>query len=265
MSVIKQAQAEDFDLIMPFLLKNPGTHAWAIQDLRVWPEQTKLFFKVPDRSTSDLDYLLMTGHPGAQRLRTMILGGSIAGARDLLAFAPKGPWVIKETPETLLAPIREVAPQAQVYFEHRMETTRSTFRPRHSAGRARRLTVADATVLAAFQGAPPQAAAEMTMWILGAHLFGIWDGDELAAIASTFVRVSEVCEIVAVATKERFRGRGLASEVTSALVADCLEFAPVVSLTVLRGNLPALAVYGKLGFQTCEDRIWVSNGTNSRP
>lgn len=261
----KLATPADYARILKLLRRDPGSNAWAIQDLIVWPETTRLYFCESENESAPLDYLLLTGHPGAQRVKTVVLSGSAERASSLLSHLPEGNWVAKETNAALLSMLQAAAPGAKVFLERRMETTREKFRPQPGRGKTRRLIASDAQDLAKFQGMPPQTAANLLPWIEGAFLYGTFEGTQLAAIASTFVRLPDVCELVAVSTHQEYRGRGYASEVTSALTADCLEIAPVVSLTVVADNAPAIGLYEKLGFYACEARVWVDNGTNARP
>jgi RimJ/RimL family protein N-acetyltransferase len=247
------------------LARDPGAHAWAIQDLQLWPEDTTLFFREPASPDAGLDYLLLTGHPGARRTRTVVLGGTLDGVRPLLAHLPPAPWLVRETPADLLPALAPLAPGATPRYEWRMEVARDGFRPAHTPGRARRLVDADAAALAAFNDAPAAAAPGLLHWIRGAMLFGVFEEGRLVAIASTFVRVPSVWELIGIRTRPEARGKGLATEVTSALTAAGLDAAPRVTLTVLQSNAPALRVYGKLGYQRREARIWLDNGTGSPP
>lgn len=194
-----------------------------------------------------------------------MIGGTPEGVGPLLAELPPAPWVVRETPATLLPVLQKAFPEAKVFPEFRMEVTRATFKPCHRPGRARRLVDADVAQLADFSGAPPQAAPSFLPWIRGACLMGIFEGEQLVATASTFVQTPEVWELVAIKTRSAWRGKGYASEVTSALTAVALESTASVTLSVLQKNAPALALYRKLGFTQCEERIWFDNGANSSP
>ena len=81
---------------------------------------------------------------------------------------------------------------------------------------------------------------------------GIWEDGALIAIAGTHLYSAElgVCAIGNVYTRSDRRGRGLAGQVTSAVVAHALtERVPTIVLNVAEHNLSAQRVYERLGFE----------------
>lgn len=79
---------------------------------------------------------------------------------------------------------------------------------------------------------------------------GIFEDESLIAMAGvhTINRNTGVVAIGNVVTDEAHRGRGLAREVTSRLVADLLTNHRLIGLNVSSDNEPAIRVYRKLGF-----------------
>jgi len=79
---------------------------------------------------------------------------------------------------------------------------------------------------------------------------GIFDEGSLIAMAGVHTINSNtgVVAIGNVVTNETYRGRGLAREVTSRLVADLLVDHKLIGLNVSAENEPAIRVYRKLGF-----------------
>lgn len=250
---------------LPFVLgklRNDGVkNAWAIQDLTVWPDSSKLFYV-----DNPFSYLLVSGHPASHGQPTLIADGDPDTVGRLLKEANiTEPCVVRETTAHLLPPIRAHYPNAKVYYEQRMDVTKDTFLPKHK-GMARSLNPGDAGALAHFFGAPPQAAGRFTGWLAGAKaFFGVFEGTRLAAIGSSMVSVPEAWNLVSIETHKDFRGKGHATEVTSALVERALRDTETVTVTVMKDNEPALRTYGKIGFQHAEDRVWVDNGTGSKP
>lgn len=259
----KLAHPSDFPTILEQLRKNGVRNAWAIQDLIVWPDRSKLYFV---KDGSKFSYALVTGHPASHDTPTLIADGDPATVLELLKAANiTEPCVIRETSAHLLEPILSVFPEGKVFAEHRMDVTKSTYTPRHT-GKARPLTVNDAEALAAFFGAPPQAAGRFKGWLGGAKAFmGLFDGSRLAAIGSSMVSVPEAWNLVSIETHKDFRGKGYATEVTSALVERALKDTAAVTVTVVKDNVAAIKTYQKVGFQITEDRVWVDNGTGSEP
>jgi ribosomal protein S18 acetylase RimI-like enzyme len=81
--------------------------------------------------------------------------------------------------------------------------------------------------------------------------FGLREGSGLASAAGTHVLSAEesVAAIGNVYTRRDRRGRGLAQQVTAALVAQLLsEGFSTIALNVAQANAAALRVYGRLGF-----------------
>jgi ribosomal protein S18 acetylase RimI-like enzyme len=261
--VIKLAQKEDLPYLLETLREEGVRHSYAIQDLTTWFEASKFYF-TDDNGV--ISYVLLTGHPAAARTTTLVAEGVPADVTAILKDMDiKAPFLLRETPASLLPSIRELFPEAKVYLEQRMEITEKTFIPQHR-GMARPLSAADAQALAQFHGAPPQAAGNFLGWRLGAKaFFGVFENDKLVSIGSSMVASPEAWNIVAIKTLEDYRGRGFATEVVSALVAAALQETETVTLTVVKDNAAAIRTYEKVGFAYAEDRIWVDNGANAAP
>lgn len=261
------ANQESSPELLKILRQKPGENAWAIQDLQQWPERTKLHYVAESMNgTGPFAYLLETGHPGAQRTKTILLRGNVEHAELLMKHvAPKEPWLLRESPAAVLPAVLKVVPTVKVFREMRMEVTRDTYVAQHESMAVRRVVEADAEAFAVFNGAPPHAARGLIEWIRGAFIFGLWQGDALVAMASTFVRMTDVWELIGIKTLPNWRGKGFGAAVTSALTAIGLESAPIVTLTVLIDNEHAIKMYKKIGFYPCEERIWVDHGTGIVP
>ena len=77
------------------------------------------------------------------------------------------------------------------------------------------------------------------------------DGRPVAK-AGTNARGFQVDQIGGVFTEERLRGSGIAARVMSDLLERIFRSKPMVSLFVKRTNLPAIALYRKLGFRSLD-------------
>jgi ribosomal protein S18 acetylase RimI-like enzyme len=89
---------------------------------------------------------------------------------------------------------------------------------------------------------------------------GIRVGGRLVAAAGTHVigPTARLAAVGNVMTHADYRGRGYATAVTGAVTAELLRFCDQVVLNVRADNVPALAVYRRLGYQvytTFEERL----------
>ncbi|HET8567400.1 MAG TPA: GNAT family N-acetyltransferase [Candidatus Limnocylindria bacterium] len=82
--------------------------------------------------------------------------------------------------------------------------------------------------------------------------FGAYAGGTLVAAAGTHVRsrAASVAAVGNVLTRVSYRGRGMATSVTSAVTEAALEDHRDVVLNVRQDNHPAVAVYQRLGYRT---------------
>lgn len=255
------------DLILTRLRENPGPNLRAIEELTKFAGLARIFTAQAE-DPEKFAYLLISGHPSTMgRAPSVIMGGNAGSASALTQHLPQGPYTILETPKEFLKALEGKLPESsEIFLERRMELRKAAFRAAPASPRARRLVETDAEALADFSGAPPQAAPGMRNWIKGAaFLLGIFEGPKLIAMGSTFCSVPEGWSLVSIKTREGYLRKGLASEVTSALCAKAFETVGTVGLTVLSDNAPAIALYQKLGFTLCEERVWIDCGSGSKP
>ncbi len=77
---------------------------------------------------------------------------------------------------------------------------------------------------------------------------GIFDGDELVALAGERLRLPGYTEVATVCTHPAYRGRGYAKAVVLAVAQGITETGSVPFLGVDDGNIPAIRLYEQLGF-----------------
>jgi ribosomal protein S18 acetylase RimI-like enzyme len=77
---------------------------------------------------------------------------------------------------------------------------------------------------------------------------GIFEGDELVALAGERLRLEGFTEVATVCTHPDYRGRGLGKAVASAVVQGIVDAGSVPFLGVDAGNTPAIRLYEQLGF-----------------
>lgn len=247
--------------VLSKLKENPIEHAWTIQDLMRWPDNCEFHFR---ESAKGLSYVLKSGHPATREGCAYILSDEGGELSSLLSHVSEKSFVIRESRASLWPQLQSHFPDAKVYFEQRMDVDRNSFRPFVGAA-VRRLETTDAEALAAFFGAPPQAARGFHGWIQGGILLAAFVDEKIASIGSVMVRTPDAWVLVSIETRPEFRGRGFAKAVTSALTDIALQEAAHVSLTVVKDNLAAIKVYSSLGYVAREDRIWVDNGLGAAP
>ncbi len=81
---------------------------------------------------------------------------------------------------------------------------------------------------------------------------GIERDGRLAAVAGQIAEASGAAHLVSVCTHPDFRGRGLASQVCSRIMADAIEDgAPMLVLEMYSANESGRRVYARLGFTEC--------------
>ena len=81
--------------------------------------------------------------------------------------------------------------------------------------------------------------------------FGIRDGKNLVAVTGVHVYSKEykVAALGNIATHPKYRGKGLATQVTGHLCQELVDEGLMVCLNVKKDNLPAIACYERLGFE----------------
>ena len=85
---------------------------------------------------------------------------------------------------------------------------------------------------------------------------GIFAEGMLVSIACAYLRLPEVWVVGDVFTRPKFRGRGYAKSVTSAVTGDAIVSGAVAMLHVREDNEPALKVYRALGYREFGKKLW---------
>jgi ribosomal protein S18 acetylase RimI-like enzyme len=89
------------------------------------------------------------------------------------------------------------------------------------------------------------------------HL-GLFDGPEPVALAGFHIYQDEYVEIGNIGTSPAYRGKGLATRITSDITRVGMEISENVYLCVFEDNGPAIRVYEKLGFSTVARYVFVN-------
>lgn len=132
----------------------------------------------------------------------------------------------------------------------RMSVTPQTFKA--APGPAVRLFGRDIAAINRLYSAEGGQATYRAQHIDDGLYFGAVEDGRLVSIAGTHVisTAEGVAVVGNVFTHPRYRNRGLAKAVTSAVTEELLRSCPLVVLTVEAGNEPAVRTYRSLGYET---------------
>ena len=125
-----------------------------------------------------------------------------------------------------------------------------------------RLGVGDAVeVMKVMREADPEWWSEVTeesqrKSLESACWFGIKSDGRLVAVGGARL-VDFASNIHAIATDERYRNRGYATSIVSALVQEIFGCSPIALIHVLRDNAPAVCAYSKVGFRPYRDYLLI--------
>lgn len=85
------------ELALVRLREKSGSHLRAIEDLTKFRSKSH-FFSVYEDDPKRFAYLLISGHPSTfGKSPTVILGGHVESAAQLIKYLPKSPYTIVET------------------------------------------------------------------------------------------------------------------------------------------------------------------------
>ena len=87
--------------------------------------------------------------------------------------------------------------------------------------------------------------------------YGVIINNVLASIAARYITLPRIHLIGGVFTRKRYRGKGYAKAVTSALTRDAIASGAIVGLHVEVSNKPAIKVYRSLGYKVIRTRTWI--------
>lgn len=132
----------------------------------------------------------------------------------------------------------------------RMSVTKDSFNV--VPGEARRLRGVDVAAVNRIYSVEGGPAAYRPSHLEEGVYYGIEVDGRIVSVAGTHVvsRAEGVAVVGNVFTHPRYRGGGLATEVTSAVTQEVLDYCDLVVLTVEEQNSPALNIYLKLGYET---------------
>ena len=168
---------------------------------------------------------------------------SSASSRDLASAIPLGSEILAIAPMPLAIcdelELLQVKPVLQMVAT-RLATSRQSIS-------TSKLGVADfSKMLTLVEIARPGPLAPRAMQL--GEFRGIFDGDELVALAGERLRLDGYTEVATVCTHPDYRGRGYAKAVVAAVAQQIAETGSVPFLGVDDSNVPAIRLYEQLGF-----------------
>lgn len=235
----------DREVIRSILLENPAYSAYALAQL------DPALFDANDwyRSTGPSGSALVL-HSRTGLGRALFSLGDVQALDSILALHPGPRFSFGSLYQDHRATVEKYFLMTRPQTMYRMAVTNESFRP--VEGKARRLRGSDVRAVNRIYSADGGPAAYKPEHLEEGVYYGIEIDGRLRSIAGTHVvsRAEGVAVVGNVFTHPRWRGGGLATEVTSAVTQEVLEFCNLVVLTVEELNTPALSIYHKLGYRT---------------
>jgi ribosomal protein S18 acetylase RimI-like enzyme len=193
------------------------------------------------------------------------LGGSAQAAQALISFIPEKAALT--IPPSFRNLVRTAIKHDAIYPNDIMVVERGNEKL-EEPGAAERLTRDDAAEYAAF-GSSFNVGKLSHKWAKDRLerniILGLFQGGSLVSVASIAAWLPKVAVILAVETKQEYRGKGYGSLVVSAAVREALRRSESCSLFVRSDNHPAIGLYRRLGFRKVAEELWIDIGTGIVP
>jgi ribosomal protein S18 acetylase RimI-like enzyme len=193
------------------------------------------------------------------------LGGEANAAKQLISLVPDKAVII--TTSELLDMVRNEIKYDAIYKNDLMLVRRGEERVRN-LDLATKLSPNNALEYSTFGSSfnVPQVPMDWIHECLERDIiFGAFDQEKLASVASLVAWLPQVAVIMGVETKPEFRRKGLGTAVVSAAVKEGLTRSEACSLFVRSDNKKAVPLYESLGFKKMAEEIWVDIGTGLIP
>ncbi len=242
------------DSFLKFLRRDVTSNLFGLLDLKFQRDKTKFWIALEDAEI--LGYML-------EYENHLNLRGDVRCVAELLKKAsliepdlniePSHLPIVK----TFYEPVRRIGPGlSKVATLLTMKVDKKQFRPlikHHPRELSMEELEAIEKLSVAFNeemGLGPITREHIVKMLNRRLFYGIYEGDELVSFASgtSGTIMEKLSHVAPVYTLPKFRGRGYATSICSALVEKLLNQSEAVMIFVLADEIPALKVYEKIGF-----------------
>jgi len=256
-------------LVIPlerYLREDALFNLYLLYDLLFLRSTKATFYVAFQRGEIDGTLLIFTHHP----YPIVWVEGSVDSARELIRV-PKLERAVFNVRADVVEIVENAFTFTARYVMDYMVAKRDEARP-VIGHQVRRLASDDAyayaTLRTALEGIEGPAGEEIQAardFIATNSVYGISMGEHLVATAASHVKLPEGWAIGGVFTDPKYRGMGMATSTSSAVLQEAFAQTENVVLFVRSDNVAAKRVYEKLGFKKLRERVWLDLGTGITP
>jgi RimJ/RimL family protein N-acetyltransferase len=189
-------------------------------------------------------------------------------AEILIEHAPADKFVMHAPPD-LLPTIKERFPTAKHYLENWMLVKKGQANVFKSESTRRLRSEEDSEklfrLLETRKERNPSSMKRYFDWMTRMPLYDLFVNGELVSYAGSFLQLPQLWMLGGVYTRPDHRGKGYATQVTSAVTEEALGNAEAAALFVRSDNYAAIKAYEKIGFRKIGEKLWVDVGTGLKP
>ena len=237
-------------------------HVFAFYDIQYEPEHATAYAAFENRNLKG--YILIYT---ALDFPSVILECENSIAEKLIEYAPENHFIMHAQPN-LLPIIEDKFPNAKHYIEDWMLVNKGEakfFRSEHVHRLSSENDASKLAILLSSREDRPKRTKRYMDWISKMPTYGVSVGSELVSYAGSFLQLPQVWMIGGVYTHPNHRNKGYATLATSTVTEEALKHAEAAALFVRSDNLPAIRVYGKIGYKKIGEKLWVDVGTGLKP
>jgi len=249
-----------------YLREDALFNLYLLYDLLFFRSTKATFYVALQGGEIDGTLLVFAGHP----YPIVWVEGSVDAVRELVQV-PKLERALFNVGTDLVEVLENAFTFTARYLMDYMVAKRDHARPviRHEVRKLRSDDAyAYATLRSSLQGGQRPSREEIRAgddFIANNSVYGVFMGGQIVATAASHVKLPEGWAIGGVFTNPKYRGMGMATSTSSAVLQEAFAHTESVVLFVRSDNLPAKHVYDKLGFKKLGERVWLDHGTGITP